>query len=117
MFGIKKAIKALDSQLRKEFNEDLRRGSEIITRHSEKLARLDGYVECSTCGVLVNRDKAKKVQALVDIVNRSRTDCYGLHAFYEMLNAVVNKQLGTEPDKEIKTDYYCIHCKPKNKKK
>lgn len=113
MFGIKKQIKALDSQLRKEFNEDLYKITRAI---GEGLSKND-YVECSTCGVLVNRSKAKKVQALVDIVNRSRTDCYGLHVWHEMLNEVVNKQIGIEPDKEIKTDYYCIHCKPKNKKK
>ena len=102
MFG----IKTLETKLRKDFNADLKRGSEIMTLHSQRLAELKQYIECSVCGVLVSKEKATMKQEMRDKVAAMYGRlCYGFE---------VNIQTG---EKEIVKIYTCLHCQPKTKKK
>ena len=72
---------------------------------------LKDYVTCSHCGVLLKKDKAKKVQTLVDKEMFKTTTHNGLKIEYAL------NWNGKEPEKEIKTDYYCSLHAPKDKKK
>lgn len=97
MFVIKKQLAKLDAQLRKEFNEDL----------TKKLNCdwLNNYVECSTCGCLVKKEKAEKVQSMVNKTEEF-APVYGIPV-----------RVVIEDEKEIKTSYYCKHCYETKKRK
>lgn len=95
MFGIKKFKKWVVEQLNKiicELNGKAKREDVIFK---------DEYVECSKCGCLVNKSKAKRVDKLV-----SQQINVG-----NLLEILIDDPNG---NKEIKTDYYCqLHAKNK----
>ena len=105
MFGIKKQINTEIGKIRKELNEDLNRGSEIMTSHSKELSKLVKFVECLVCGCMVNKEKANEKWHLED-KEYSLADLYFLG-------------FGKKEEKEAKKTYICVHCQPKktNKKK
>ena len=106
MLATKKFVERIDSWIRKEFNEDLKAIKEVLGQKIDK----GKYIECSTCGCLVNRGKAKKVQSLVD-----NNDT--LNMLMRGMVFLRGDEVDSEADKKIKTDYYCIHCQKNNKKK
>lgn len=60
------------------------------------------YVECENCGCLVRKEKAIKVQEMVD-KTASFSFAYLGHEPYKLI---------IPDEKEIKTTYYCLHCNP-----
>jgi len=101
MFG----IKTLERKLRREFNEDLKRGSEIMTLHSKTLAEFKQYCECSVCGALVNKEKAEMKQEMRDKVREI------VDTFYSL---IVDIETG---EKEIVKVYTCKNCQKAKKSK
>lgn len=86
--------------------------------YDELNRRFDQYVECAKCGCLVRKTKAVKVQTMVDKDNDkdSTTEYLPDYFWYEnVLKKYVSGQI-EEPEKKIKTEYFCITHAPKAKK-
>lgn len=108
MFGIKKLEEKIED-FKKETRDNLGRGSEIMTKHSEKIAEViqnsKQYCECSVCGCLVNKKKAEVEWEMQD---KTISRFYGFPTF--------GMKFSTGAKEAVKT-YKCLHCQSKKSKK
>ena len=107
MLATKKQLREFDREIRKEFNEDLKNGSEIMTKHSEQIHKIrveiNKYAECHVCGHIVNKEK---MQVEWKLENKT-------YVPYTMFLCDLHIPTG---EKEAVKTYICKHCQPKKKK-